>query len=77
MRQGLQRFPWDGAVREFGTLWTFTNPSGDTVRCFLTTQPHGWDLRLERDSKLVRTQTFSDADALLTMAETWHQELSS
>ena len=46
-RQVLQRLPWEGTVRELGTLWTLAGPNGEAVRCFLTTHPHGWDLRLE------------------------------
>jgi hypothetical protein len=76
MKQGLQCIPWDGEVREFGTLWTATGPKGETVRCYLTTHSDGWDLRLERDAELIRTHAFSDADLLFLTSQIWQAELA-
>lgn len=74
MKQGLQRIPWDGTVRELGTVWTLTRPKGETVRCFLTTHPDGWELRLERNGKPLRAEAFSHGDALLDAAKAWRRE---
>ncbi len=52
-------------------------PTGETVRCFLTTHPHGWHLRLERDDELVRTQVLTDQAAVFDAANAWRVQLES
>ena len=74
-RQGLQRKPWDGTVREIATVWTEDGPDGAVWRCFLATHPDGWDLRLERSGELVRTHVFADQDRLLEEAAAWRQTI--
>lgn len=64
MQQVLQRVEWQGVTRELGTAWRLTKGTRSAC-CVLVNHPLGWELRLEIDGELIRSQTFREADRAL------------
>jgi hypothetical protein len=52
----LARDAWDGTHKPLGELWSLTLGSS-TLRCYLLTHYDGWQLRMELDGKVLRSQT--------------------
>jgi len=71
----LPREPWNGQPTYFGDLFRVSRVRGDktlTAVCELWTHALGWEVRLEINGDLQRSEVFRSQDDVLTAGETWN-----
>jgi hypothetical protein len=66
----LQRPEWRGEPVRLGEIFIL-NKDNRTARCHLQTHQLGWELRLEVDGELVRSQVCRDQEEVLSTGEGW------
>jgi hypothetical protein len=70
----LQRRAWDGEPQELGDVFRLHKRRGRDTRvavCRLLTHVLGWEVRLEVDGELQRSQVCRSQDEVLTLGEQW------
>jgi hypothetical protein len=72
----LTRHEWRGALIELANVWILEK-SGRTLVCRLTSHPLGWELRLELDRELWRSQACKVEDDVFSTAEQWRAQPQS
>jgi hypothetical protein len=74
MSATLQREHWNGQSTHLGDLFRVTKIRGDktlSAVCRLVTHQLGWEVRLELNGDLQRSEVFRSQDDVLTACETW------
>ena len=74
MSTTLQRAHWNGQPTRLGDLFRVHKMRGDKrldAACELWTHALGWEVRLEINGDLQRSEVFRCQDDVLTAAETW------
>ena len=68
----LTRHEWRGAPIELGNVIELEK-AGQRLICRLMSHPLGWELRLERDSQLLRSQACKTEEAVFSTMEDWRR----
>ena len=74
MSATLQRQRWNGQPAHLGDLFRVRKMRGDkqlAAVCQLWTHNFGWEVRLEINGDLQRSEVFRSQDDVLTAAEAW------
>jgi hypothetical protein len=74
MSATLQREHWNGQPTHLGDLFRVSKTRGDKTLnavCRLWTHALGWEVRLEINDDLQRSEVFRSQDDVLTAGETW------
>jgi hypothetical protein len=74
MSTTIQRAVWDGHPVSLGTGFTLTKPKAGrelTAICGLWSHHFGWELRLEVNGLLSRSQVCRSRDEVLAVCEQW------
>ena len=74
MTATLQREHWNNQPTYLGDLFRVSKTRGDKMLdafCKLWTHALGWELRLEINGDLQRSEVFRSQDDVLTAGETW------
>ena len=74
MTATLQREHWNNQPTHLGDLFRVSKARGDktlTALCKLWTHALGWEVRLEINGDLQRSEVFRSQDDVLTAGETW------
>jgi hypothetical protein len=72
----LQRVEWYGSAQLLSVCWRLTKP-GKVAVCELFNHPLGWELRVNVNDDLVRSEVFRDGDLCLTAAAAWRTTFTS
>ena len=75
----VQRFQWDGQPVELGQLFRVHKDRGDKrleAVCRLMSHQLGWEVRLEVNGDLQRSEVFRSQDDVLTAGDQWKAALS-
>jgi hypothetical protein len=75
MSATLQREHWNGLPALLGDLFRVSKMRGDKqldAACRLWTHQLGWEVRLEINGDLQRSEVFRSQDEVLTAGETWN-----
>jgi hypothetical protein len=73
--ESLPRLTWDGQPKELGLLFHVHTDRGDKsleAVCRLLSHQLGWELRLEVNGDLQRSQVCSSQDEVLATGEEWN-----
>ena len=79
MSTTLQREHWNGQPTYLGDLFRVSKTRDDkrlSAVCQLWTHNLGWEVRLEINSELQRSEVFRSQDDVLTAGETWKAAMS-
>lgn len=71
MTQTLQRQFWNGQPEELQLLFQLTNARGARARCSLWSHQLGWELRLDLNGSLIRSQVARSHDQVTSTAAEW------
>ena len=74
MPASLQRAHWNGQPTHVGNLFRVSRARGEKqlrAVCQLWTHALGWEVRLEINGDLQRSEVFRSQDDVLTAGETW------
>jgi hypothetical protein len=72
---GLQRVEWTGHRQTLGVCFRLTKGKRQ-ARCLLCNHPtKAWELRLEVDGELLRSEAFAEQDALLDTVAEWKNRM--
>jgi hypothetical protein len=66
----LVRYDPDTGRRQLGDMWTCRKGSR-SLMCSAWTHPHGWELRVEADGEMVRTQVCRHEADVFETAQLW------
>jgi len=70
----LRRVEWTGVAHHLAEMWRL-NKTNRTARCNLRSHPYGWELVLEVDGELVRSQAFRESDPVFDAANEWKDKM--
>jgi hypothetical protein len=62
---------WNGQPEELRELFTLTKPSGTRARCTLWSRSLGYEIKLDVNDGLVRSQVTRDPGEISTIADEW------
>jgi hypothetical protein len=66
----LTRYAWEGTPRDLGVMWSL-HKGERRMHCRLSNHPVGWELRLDVDGELVRSQVCRAEGDVFDLSDEW------